>query len=124
MQSLKEFTESFDYANDVLTARFKGIDTKHPLIRLFVDAAKYQTVPLINQTELETILTSHSIVFDSDKFPSDTNHCSWDNLTRGVHLYCNRANWSVVKDYLYISLAVWLAYKECETKMILQLTSE
>lgn len=112
MQSLKEFTESFDYANDEIISTYKDIDPKHPLIQLFVEAAKYPDVPLINQTELESILTAHSIEFNSDKFPSDTNHCTWNNLMREVHKYCSRATWRVVQDYLYVSLAVWLAYQE------------
>lgn len=114
MQTLAEFIESFDYSNDEIIAMYGyKVVPNHPLIHMFTNAAKYPDVPLINQNELESIFTAESIDFVSDKFPSDTNHCSFNQLLRSGCSYNNKPKGNrIVHDYAMVGMCIWMAYKE------------
>lgn len=104
MLSLKEFISEYKSEQAL-------IDIHSPLIPLLITGYKYPDVPLIKQSELEDALTKHSINFNSNKFPSSTNHCSFNALLHNLNTYIDMKNRKLL-EYAYISIEIYCNYKK------------
>lgn len=107
MLSLKQFISEYKSEQELT-------NVNSPLIPLLVAGFKYPDVPLIKQSELEEVLTQCSINFNPNKFPSITNHCSFNALMNHTNLvkYIGLKNCGLLFNYGHLTATIFNKYQK------------